>query len=202
MIAMFTPRLSNPRLPHRQDGLVLVIALIVLVAMTLVAIGTMRSVDTNTVVAGNLAFKQSTLNGTDAPLEDAYRWLATNASGSTLYNDNAGSGYFSAVGAEVDWTDQTNWIAGNVVCTKSCAADANGNTAYYIIHRMCGTPGQPPGGSNVCATVSSGGGTAEGNSTGYQAAQFQPPPSVYYRITARVVGPRNSVSVVQTFVAM
>jgi type IV pilus assembly protein PilX len=201
MIAMHTHRLSNPRLPSRQAGLVLVIALIVLVAMTLVAIGTMRSVDTGTVVAGNLAFKQSTLNGTDAPLEDAYRWLATNAGGSSLYTDKNANGYFSAVGVEVDWTDDSNWIAGNVVCTKGCASDANGNTAYYIIHRMCQTPGQPPGGTNVCATVSSGS-SVEGNSEGFQAGQFQPPPSVYYRITARVVGPRNSVSVVQTFVAM
>ena len=198
---MHTSRLSNPRLPSRQAGLVLVIALIVLVAMTLVAIGTLRSVDTGTVVAGNLAFKQSTLNGTDAPLEDAYRWLANNAGGNTLYTDNNGNGYFSAVGVEVDWTDESNWIAGNVVCTNSCAADGNGNTAYYIIHRMCGTPGQPPGGTNVCATVSTGSGV-EGNSDGFQSGQFQPPPSVYYRITARVVGPRNSVSVVQTFVAM
>ena len=197
---MNTSRLSNPHLPSRQAGLVLVIALIVLVAMTLVAIGTMRSVDTGTVVAGNLAFKQSTLNGTDAPLEAGYRWLATNAGGNSLYTDKNGNGYFSAVGVEVDWTDESNWIAGNVVCTKGCAADANGNTAYYIIHRMCGKPGVPPGGANVCATVSSGG-PVEGNSLG-QGGGFQPPPAVYYRITARVVGPRNSVSVVQTFVAM
>jgi flagellin-like protein len=49
----------------RERGVVLIIALIVLVAMTLVAIGTLRSVDTSNVVAGNLGFKQATLNGTD-----------------------------------------------------------------------------------------------------------------------------------------
>src|SRR5689334_24410707 len=80
----------------RQSGVVLVIALIVLVAMTLVAIGTLRSVDTSNVVAGNLGFKQATLNGTDQVVETAYRYLATNWSGANLQND-AKPGYVSSV---------------------------------------------------------------------------------------------------------
>src|SRR5436190_18512507 len=81
----------------RQRGVVLVIALIVLVAMTLVAIGTLRSVDTSNVVAGNLGFKQATLNGTDQAVETAYRYLATNLGSTTLVNDNTAAGYVSSV---------------------------------------------------------------------------------------------------------
>jgi Tfp pilus assembly protein PilX len=41
-----------------QQGVVLFIALIVLVAMSLAGIALMRSVDTNVLIAGNLAFRQ------------------------------------------------------------------------------------------------------------------------------------------------
>jgi Tfp pilus assembly protein PilX len=46
---------SAPRLPARQRGVMLIIALIVLVAMTMAGIAMMRSVDTATIVAGNIA---------------------------------------------------------------------------------------------------------------------------------------------------
>jgi Tfp pilus assembly protein PilX len=50
--------LARP-VPRRQRGAILFIALIVLVAMSLAGIALMRSVDTNVLIAGNLAFRQS-----------------------------------------------------------------------------------------------------------------------------------------------
>ena len=46
----------------KQRGVVLFIALIALVAMSLAAVALVRSVDTATIIAGNLAFKQSELS--------------------------------------------------------------------------------------------------------------------------------------------
>ncbi len=54
-----------------QRGVILIITLIVLVAMTLASIAMVRSVDTSTVIAGNLAFKQSATASGDAGLEAA-----------------------------------------------------------------------------------------------------------------------------------
>ena len=51
---------------RKQRGVVLLIALIILVAMTLAGIGMMRSVDTGSVIAGNLAFQQTTMHANDA----------------------------------------------------------------------------------------------------------------------------------------
>lgn len=62
-------------MPHRQRGVVLLIALIILVAMTLAGIGMMRSVDTGSVIAGNLAFKQATLLASDRGIGDAFNAL-------------------------------------------------------------------------------------------------------------------------------
>jgi Tfp pilus assembly protein PilX len=42
---------------HAQQGVVLLMALIMLVALTLAGIALVRSVDTTNLIAGNLAFK-------------------------------------------------------------------------------------------------------------------------------------------------
>ena len=53
--------------PRRaQEGVVLFIALIVLVAMSLAGVALMRSVDTALVVAGNFAFKKSAIRSPTA----------------------------------------------------------------------------------------------------------------------------------------
>ncbi len=85
------------RQPAReQRGVVLLVALIVLVVMTLAGIGMMRSVDTGTVVAGNLAFRQSTMQATDLGINTAYNSLLAAENSITdrvalNYSDHTGS---------------------------------------------------------------------------------------------------------------
>src|ERR1700741_3462334 len=91
---------------RRQQGVVLFISLIVLVAMSLAGIALMRSVDTATLVAGNMAFKQSSLQSSHSAISSAVNWLGNNNAGTTLYNSNASQGYSSSVpGTEPDWFD-------------------------------------------------------------------------------------------------
>ena len=71
--------------PRNQRGVILFIALIVLVAMSLAGIALMRSVDTNVLIAGNLAFRQGATLAADRGIEDAKNWLAANAAGVTLF---------------------------------------------------------------------------------------------------------------------
>ena len=184
------------------------IALIVLVAMTLVAIGTLRSVDTSNVVAGNLGFKQATLNGTDQAVEQAYRFLAANLSGTNLINDNTAQGYLSSVPSqEPAWTDSTDSVWNNALCMNACAADANGNRMYFVIHRMCQLAnvaynGSVGGVANQCHMTLPSGGSTTGGSMAVGAAVYAGTPQIYYRITAKVVGPRNSISIVQAVIAI
>jgi type IV pilus assembly protein PilX len=196
------------RPPARQQGVVLFIALIVLVAMTLTAIALMRSVDTTTAVAGNVAFKAATLHTSDRGLEAAYRWLVTNAGTAALNNDDTANGYYSSRPAkDPDWTDPASWTA--ALCVNGCAADANGNTTYYVIHRMCTEPSTAYNGvggsgqANQCATlVKTTPAQTGGSAKAGVALPLVPPPDVYYRITARVVGPKNATSVVQSMIAV
>lgn len=183
---------------RHQQGVVLFIALIVLVAMTLAGIGLMRSVDTAVVATGNLAFRQSTLQGADRGIAAAASWLEANKGGPTLQNSNSGSAYFSSrFAADPDWSDSASW-AGSV----TLAVDASGNVVRYVINRMCTEANTPYNGSNAgvpnqCGLFFPPTAAATGGSLAVGAPNFQGIPQLYYRVTVRVEGPRNTVSIVQ-----
>lgn len=67
--------------PRSQRGVILLIALIMLVAMTLAGIGMMRSIDTGSLVAGNMAFQRSTMDASDAGTNVAFANLMAVANG-------------------------------------------------------------------------------------------------------------------------
>ena len=61
-----------------QRGVVLFIALIVLVVMSLAGVAMNRSVENSLGIAGNLAFRKSTLQGTEKATANAIAWLDNN----------------------------------------------------------------------------------------------------------------------------
>jgi Tfp pilus assembly protein PilX len=196
---------ARASLPSRVRGAVLFIALIVLVAMTLAGIAIMRSVDTATLIAGNLAFKQGTMQSSDNGIEQAYQWLLANRA--TLWSSNPGQGYNSGYATPV-WTSPATWTSAVTVGT-----DAAGSTISYQIHRMCNCPDTlyngvcATGQSNQCALDNpTGTGAppppAAGDSFTVGAPGYLQDPRVYYRITVRTQGPRNTVSYVQSMVAV
>jgi Tfp pilus assembly protein PilX len=181
----------------------LLITLIVLVAMTLAAISLMRSVDTTNVIAGNLAFRQGATLAGDTGIQRAIQWLEQN-SGATLNSQQNAAGY-SPVHQEPGpgqswdlWWNQV--VAPNRAFTM--AVDAAGNTVSYTIDRMCAQPWDPltPGANCSQTTVTTSTGTGSSQSAGTQSLQTST--QIYYRITSRTVGPRNSVSYVQAIVAL
>lgn len=190
--------------PHnRQRGVVLFIALIILVAMTLAGIALVRSVDTGNLISGNLAFKQSSLLSSDRGIQAAFTWLNTNRT--SLSNSNSDQGYFSSIqGGDPDWFAEDIWVNAVTVGT----ADSAGNTVQYVIHRLCTQPDTPYNGSNAgvanqCSTSDASNivsNAASGGSMQIGASVFQSNPMVYYRITSRVKGPRNTVSIAQATV--
>ena len=196
---------------HGQGGVVLFISLIVLVAMSLAGIALLRSVDTTVMVSGNIALKQSSILGADQGTQAAVVWLEANVSGATLQMTNAALGYFSSLPLPDpdDWFEDAVWSDARAV--NGGAADAAGNKMQYLIHRQCKLPdtaydGISGGVANECSAIdeSVGGGVlTEGDSfrAGVGGA-FARSKKVYYRITTRVQGPRNSVSIIQTTVAL
>lgn len=185
--------------PVRQRGVVLFIALIVLVAMTLAGIAIMRSVDTGNLVAGNMAFKQSSLSAADNGIAQAFNWLTATidnpATYSTLEQDIPAQGYYAVVSNPPDWTDNTVWAGQSF----SLGTDAAGNTVDYIVQRMCDSAGNYSG--VTCAQTPRVGGAA-GNSQAVNGNNFNSPPMVYYRVTVRVRGVRQTLSIAQSTIAI
>lgn len=204
----------------KQRGLVLFFALIALVALSLAAVALIRSVDTSTLIAGNLAFKQAATTSGDAGVEAAVSWLeaqqlaATQArvgTNNNVLNDSTHpfnitsetNGYYtevSTVSTAALFTDAP-WAAITAIPETT---DGSGNRIRYIIQRMCRTSNQVPTTANCLfsgAFRSTSGQevklpqevcTGTGCPVAGQAPQI--------RVTTRTIGPRNTVSYVQAFV--
>ena len=68
------------------------------------AIALLRSSDTSTLVAGNLAFQKTALAAGDAGTEAAITWLTANGGGTTLFDDDAANGYYATTADACDLT--------------------------------------------------------------------------------------------------
>jgi Tfp pilus assembly protein PilX len=189
---------------RRERGLILFIALIVLVAMSLAGIALMRSVDTNVLIAGNLAFRQGATAAGDWGVEAARGWLSGNA-GLLNSDQPAGASFYWAnwqqnldlIGNQPAVPDY-DWTAANG--PNNLGTDIAGNSVQYVIHRLCDTAGDPNNVQCVRSTLASGSGPSSGGTKTVQDAGGGTLPgtaSIFYRITVRVAGPRNTVSYVQ-----
>lgn len=201
---MITSRLQTNRRPfaRNQRGVVLVIALIVLVAMTLAAIGMTRSIDTANLVAGNIGFKQSSLNAADKGIEAGFAWLLARAGTAALNSNDATGGYLSStVTSGFDWKASTLWAQSAEVDDGS--EDAAGNTINFVIQRLCSEPNKAYNETpNQCVLSMPSGGASTGGSMAIGSVVFEGTPQTYYRITARSRGPKNTESYVQSIVAI
>jgi type IV pilus assembly protein PilX len=206
--------MRSARTRQSQQGVVLFIALIILVAMSLAGVALMRRVDTANVIAANLAFRQSSAHAGDMGVEVGRTWLLgiSAANQSQLYNNapgiTDGNGYFADWAQNVDLignttttSDDFDWSGANVVSVTS-PAPPTGYTVQYVIHRLCSAAGDP-GGVTCMKNTGTAAGTA-GSTKG--AASFGTyaitvPITASYRITVRVTGPRNTISYIQAVVS-
>lgn len=84
---------------RHQKGLSLIFALLALVALSVAAVAVIRSVDTSTLVLGNLGFKQETTALAEQGTQEAIRWLNLQAAangGTGLENNVDGADLYSA----------------------------------------------------------------------------------------------------------
>lgn len=196
----FDSRLQSTK---RQQGLVLFIALIALVAMSLAAAALIRSVDSGVLVAGNLAFKQSAILSAESGVADAYRHINVNAA---ALNTAAG-GYFPTFNDAIAITSNATWGSGNSFLVPKDLQDLSGNETRYIIQRMCRNAAQPLDATNCLvgtgdSVANSKGGKSEGGGAGgggFDAATGGSD-AVVYRATVRVAGPKNTFSYIQAFI--
>jgi Tfp pilus assembly protein PilX len=208
-----------------QRGLSLLFALLSLVAISLAAVALVRSVDTSSLVIGNLAFKQDATAAAGQAAEQAIAWLSANV-GDSLHNDQAESGYYAAsrdaldptghrstaaTRAVVDWDgdDCGSYPGGSYAVCMAPSAEISlndgANRARYVITRLCSMEGNP---STVdCAfpvgtALSGGGNKGEINAKSSERLNAVGSSQQYYRIVVRALSARGTVSFTETIVQL
>jgi hypothetical protein len=140
----------------------------------------------------------------DVGVEAARAWLTAN-SGSLTNNQPGGALHYWAnyqlgldfIGATASTSDDYNWSQAAAATSPDPAFTIN-----YVIHRLCGAEGNPSDASAKCMQASAGGGSGSSGvgTKGVVAYGVQALPgisTIYYRVTVRVMGPRNTLSYVQ-----
>jgi Tfp pilus assembly protein PilX len=160
------PRRSLGR-RHAQRGVTLLFALITLVALLLATLSLVRSVDTSTILMGNIGFKQDATATADQATKVALSWLSNE---STVLNSdsiaqNLGQGYYASTkeiasdgttalnpvdvtgqqitGSNrqiVDWSDDSCTTSTGYICSMKVTTNGS-NSARYVIFRLCSLPG-------------------------------------------------------------
>lgn len=187
-----------------QRGVVLLVSLIILVALSLAGVALVRSVDTTNIIAGNLAFQKAATAAADAATELALQKLISKSKSEALYQNDAANGYAAATPNFATPMNGKEWeaywwqtIAQSGGPMVTLAANSEGNTVSYTIQRLCEKIGSDKD-NNECVRISWDAGDGSAESGGIEHSRSQ----VAFRITSRVVGPRNTVSMVQSVVAM
>ncbi|MCX7037102.1 MAG: hypothetical protein NT064_11130 [Proteobacteria bacterium] len=211
---------------QQQTGMSMVIVLLALLLMALASVALLRSTDTATQVIGNLGFQKTALGQADGALKMAEDWISANSTGGALFSDDAAKGYYATSADNCDMTgnatpaissDNVTWDGGSSPsgCTMVALAVtpdglATGYSVAYVINRLCNAPGDPAApladdGFTPMTCAHANTETLSG-STRASASYGQTPLSggtqYYYRITARILGPRSSVRYIQTLVIL
>jgi type IV pilus assembly protein PilX len=207
----------------RQRGVVLFFALVSLLAIMLAAVALIRSVDTSTMIAGNLAFKQAATTSGDAGTETAIVWLSAKETanvGKNVLNDPthefnmtnlaANPGYYSSVDpalnlfADATWDNDINNSNNTNLNSVVVGIDGSGNKVRRVIQRMC---------RNANVAVQNADCLFSGAIQDTNGQNIPLPQEIckgagcpvagqtpQIRITSKITGPKNTVSYVQTFV--
>lgn len=175
----------------------MLIALIMLVAMSLAGAAMYRSTNTSLGITGNLAFKQSSVFETDQAVGAAVAWLNTNKD--VLTASSAGNGYIAmSPMVEPEWISEAIWDQSKQLANIG----TNLNKLEYIIHRMCLEDGPYNSATNQCSMLDTTNTNTSGDSIRSGSTKFSGQPQVIYRVTVRATGTKNSKAIVQVFVAV
>jgi type IV pilus assembly protein PilX len=211
----------------QQRGISLIVVLIGMVVITFAAVALLRSTDTGTLLAGNLAFKKTALSSGDTGTEAGITWLQASFTGTTLHTDKTANAYYATSSDTCDMTgsrtpntvaDDVQWGAVDpgadcqmqgLLLSDTLPGLSAGYTVQIVINRMCNAAGNPnsvlsaAGTPMVCSradAANNDGGNKSGHD--YSHSAFTGGSVTYYRVTTRITGPRETVRYVQAFVVL
>lgn len=188
-----------PRRRGRELGIALPVMMIMLLVLLVSSIYLLRSSNSTTLTATNLAHDSALARAADFGLHTGFRWLSETAKTSkVLLNDHVpDQGYRASLDTKLSVRSSDFWDGSREV------VDASGNRIRYVIHRMCKLGGEY--GTTDCvqtaANTSQLGNTVRlGDSLASDSPVYAGVPQLHYVITARIDGPRGGNVVTQMVV--
>lgn len=183
----------NSRFPsRRQQGVALPVMLIMMLVMLITGVYLLRSSNSTTLAASNLAYDATLSRAVDLGLHTGFQWLLTTAKAkrSDLNQSQAKFGYVARLdNTALTPRDSAYWTDSVEI------EDSAGNTIRYVIHRMCSKVGAFDDDNNciqtAANTVKAGNGVAIGESLASDAPSYGSSPQLHYVITARLDGARG-----------
>lgn len=171
-------------MPQTQKGASLLVVLLLLVAMLIASAALLRSSETTTLIAGNVAFKEAATQNAEVAFGEAEAYLNALANADTTVAFH----YYATPLAQ-----DANGLPAGLDWSQVAAVAEGAYTHQYVIERMCNAPLPVANTVAQCQVLLSQ--TAGSNRSG--SPIYEGAPAVYFRVTARVTGPKNAESFVQ-----
>jgi Tfp pilus assembly protein PilX len=181
---------------RRQQGVALPVILIILVVMLISSVYLLKSSNSSTLTASNMAYDANLSMAADLGLHAGYVYLkarAPSAVKAQLQQNDARSGYFATYNTAQPVSADAFWTGARTVQAGA------GNFIYsvqYVIHRACSVTGAYNAPNNACLQTSAnrlagGSEIAPGQSEVVDNPVYDSQPQLHYIITARIFGPRG-----------
>ncbi|MCD2519482.1 hypothetical protein LQ564_24565 [Massilia sp. G4R7] len=194
----FKPSFARP-----ARGIALPVMLIMLLVLLVSSIYLLRSSNSTTLTASNLAYDAQLARASDFGLHTGFQWLSqTAAANKALLNAHVtAQGYRANMNTKVNVRASEFWNGSREI------DDGKGNRIRYVIHRMCSmvAPNNAPGQACVRTTANTAelGNTVRiGDSMKTDTVLYNGVPQIHYVITARIDGPRGGNVITQMVVLL
>ena len=99
----------------KQSGMVLIVSLIILIALTILGVVSMQSTRTEIAMAGNLREADTTFNAAEAGLSTAENFVAASTSKADFSDPT--NGLYSSTDDDPDYFLDANWVAAQTATT-------------------------------------------------------------------------------------
>lgn len=174
-----------------QAGIALPVTLIILLVMLIASIYLLKSSNTTTLTASNLAYDSAQSRAVDYGLHQGFQWLAATARGKKglLDANSAANGYNATYDTTLGVRTPRFWNGSRTVTIGSQRIE-------YVIHRMCNLPLPFNHKDNACVQTSdnpsaSSAPVGPGDSLMLTTPRYAAVPRVHYLVTARMDGARG-----------
>ena len=182
------PRRS-PIAPQRQQGIALILAIIMLIIATLTGLAGMRYTSLQEKLSANLYDRSIAMQAAEFALGEAERWLFENGAETitetaTVVNCTAASASCPAVPDNTFKTDSANWVDVNLPPGFNDDLNADSNPQYFIQYLGYRT-------SDALADTGGSGVDNQYGGLNNPSAQEEAARNALYRVTARSSIPTN-----------